>query len=506
MSQISKNILANALGRGWSMLSVFIFIPIYISILGVKMYGVISFYAILQGMLIFIDAGLTATLRRELAKGKDSLANREHKYKILRSIELIYLVIVIALISGVFLSSDYIVGTWLNIEDLDLQSTSRSVRIMGLALGLNFFSTLFYGGLLGLEKQVTSNILQFSWSLVKNVGVILVLLLVQKSLDVFFWWQALSNLIYVLGLRYFLIKYLKNNDKMGMQSFKDFRVLGGVWKFATGMLVISFISAVNNQFDKLFISNSFSISKLAIYTVAYSLAMIPIVISTPIATAVFPRLVKYKSNNERDKLISLFNNSFVLTLLFTASAGVSIAFNSKTFLLLWTQNEDISKAAAMPAALLLLGQMLLSFQVIPFNLSLAKGDTKTIIRVGVFGVALFIPLVVVLAKYYGIIGAALSWLLNSIVITPILILLIVRKVGDISVKNWLFPFFLKPLLLIIFGNLLFYLIKPESLLSPIADFAYVFCSSLLVFMLSFRLVFEIKLAETFKFIKNELFA
>ncbi|WP_190810431.1 oligosaccharide flippase family protein [Flagellimonas sp. S3867] len=506
MSQINKNILANVLGRGWSMFSVFIFIPIYISILGVKMYGIISFYAILQGVIIFVDAGLTATLRRELAKGDDSNESRKSKYKILRSIEFLYFLIITALILCVFFSAEFIVGKWLNIEDLDLVATTRSIQIMGIALGLNFFSTLYQGGLLGLEKQVASNTLQVLWGVLKNGGVILAVLFIGKTLIVFFLWQAACNLVYVIVLRRILFGILKKKEPMVWLLSKDLLILRKVWKYATGMLIISIISAINNQFDKFFISSTFSVSELAIYTVSYSLAMVPIVISTPIAIAVFPRFVKYHSKSQNEKLYELFNNSFVLTLLLTASAGISLALNSSEFLLLWTQNTKISMLAALPAALLLIGQTLLSFQVIPFNLSIAIGDTKTIIKTGTCGIVLFIPLVIVLTKYYGIAGAAASWLLNSLIITPALIVLIVKKATDFSLRTWILMNFVKPLLFISVGNFFFYLIKPELDSNPIFGILYVIVSSLIIFLFSFKLMFRIKVKNTIKFIKNELFA
>jgi len=306
MILVNKNILANILGRIWSVLSVFIFIPFYISILGVKMYGVVGFYAILQGILIFADAGLTATLKRELAKGDNTKNSREYKFKVLRSIELIYLLIVICIFALIFFGSNIIVDSWLNIEDLNKKATINGIKIMGLALALNFLSKPYQGALIGMEKQVLSNILQIVWGLLKNGGVILAILFINKTLEVFFGWQLVVNLIYVLALRYFLFKLLCDKDQFIWKFKRDFKVLSKVWKYAAGMLIISIIAALNSQFDKILISKYFSVSELGIYTLAYSLAMVPVVLSGPIATAIFPRLVSYHNNKEELKLVKLF--------------------------------------------------------------------------------------------------------------------------------------------------------------------------------------------------------
>ncbi|MCP4053477.1 MAG: oligosaccharide flippase family protein, partial [Mesoflavibacter sp.] len=317
MSLVNKNILANILGRIWSILSVFIFIPLYITILGVKIYGVVSFYAILQGILIFADAGLTATLKRELAKGNNSEESREYKFKILRSIELIYLLIVFVITSLIFFGSNYIVDSWLNIEDLDKEATVNGIKIMAFALGLNFLSKPYQGALIGMEKQVLSNLLQFLWGLLKNGGVVLAIYYLNNTLEIFFGWQLVVNLAYVLALRFLLLKLLYKKNKFHWKFKRDFKVLNKVWKYALGMLIISIIAALNSQFDKILISKYFSVSELGIYTLAYSLAMIPVILSGPIATAIFPKLVNYHDNDDVPNLEKLFKNSFKMVLLLT---------------------------------------------------------------------------------------------------------------------------------------------------------------------------------------------
>ncbi|WP_411029402.1 oligosaccharide flippase family protein [Spongiimicrobium sp. 3-5] len=502
----NKNILANIVGRGWSMFSVFVFIPIYIAILGIKMYGVISFYAVLQGILIFADAGLTATLRRELAKGDASVESRKKKYKILRSIEFAYFLIVFGIVLFTFLFSDFIVQNWLNIEDLDMQSTKRSIQIMGLALGLNFLSTLYQGGLLGMEKQVKANTFQIIWSLLKNGGVIVVILLIDKALTTFFLWQAAINLLYALLLRYVLLSSLKGKQIFRWKFTEDIKILKTVWRYATGMLIISIIAAINSQFDKLIVSNLFSVSDLGIYTVAYSLAMVPVILSGPIATAIFPRLVNFFDQKSKKQLIKIFNNSFVLVLLLASSAGIVLALNANLFLMLWTQNHEIANLATLPARFLLLGQVLLAFQIIPFNLALAKGNTKITILSGSAGLLILIPMVIFMAKNYGMSGAAFSWFITSIIMTPIYIVLVLKKTMNFQIVKWFLVYLIKPFGIIVSGNLFFYLVKPSIISKPLFGLIYITITSFLVLLISFNIVFNIKIKNTLKFIQNELFA
>lgn len=470
------------------------------------MYGVISFYAVLQGLIIFADAGLTATLRRELASVEKSLTDREKKFKIFRSIEFVYLLLMSVIILSLFFSSDFIVQHWLDIEDLDVQETREGIQLMGFALGLNFFSTLYQGGLLGLERQVLSNTIQITWGLLKNGGVILGILFIGKTLFVFFMWQIGANLLYTIILRYFLVKQLKQGQHWNWKLYQDIIILKTVWKYATGMLVISIIAAITTQFDKLIISKFFSISDLAVYNVAYSLAMAPVILSGPIAVAIFPRLVAYSTDNKQDQLSIIFNNSFVLVLLLSSTVGIVLMLYADFFLNVWTQNAKIASLASYPAGILLIAQMLLSYQVIPFNLALAKGNTRINIKMGLIGLIILIPLTILFSRKYGIEGTAFSWLITSFIITPIYIGVVLKRLTVNKLSRWFIAFLLKPLALIILGNVFFYNLRPTFVDNSIFSLIYIAISASIVLLLSFNISFKIKFKNTLKFIQYELFA
>ncbi|ENL0178218.1 polysaccharide biosynthesis family protein, partial [Escherichia coli] len=57
---IKRNALSNLVGRIWGIISLFIFIPFYISYLGSTGYGYIGFYNTLVALLAFADLGFSA--------------------------------------------------------------------------------------------------------------------------------------------------------------------------------------------------------------------------------------------------------------------------------------------------------------------------------------------------------------------------------------------------------------------------------------------------------------
>ncbi len=68
MTVVKRNIIANFAGQGWAALMALAFVPLYIKFLGIEAYGLIGFFAMLQGAFQILDFGLSQTMNREMAR------------------------------------------------------------------------------------------------------------------------------------------------------------------------------------------------------------------------------------------------------------------------------------------------------------------------------------------------------------------------------------------------------------------------------------------------------
>ena len=100
---MKKNILANFMGKFWAMISGFLFVPLYIRYLGFENYSIISFTLIISGLMIVLDAGLSATLSREFSRADNSFEGKNSIYK---TLETCYLIIGLLSIIIIFSLSD----------------------------------------------------------------------------------------------------------------------------------------------------------------------------------------------------------------------------------------------------------------------------------------------------------------------------------------------------------------------------------------------------------------
>ncbi len=433
-----KNIIANYVSKIWGIISVFVFIPFYIKILGIESYAVISFYTVILTIMYFADGGLSATLNREIARSTD----KKYIGNMLFTIEKVYLAICLFIILLIFSCSGFISANWLNSHTISPEYLRIYISLMGISVALQLFTTLESSGLMGLEKQVLANGIQVLSSIFRS-AVVLIPLYFYPTLLTFFIWQVSVNIIFFFITRHNLWKFIKTNV-----SYKfDKQVLKTLGRFAGGMMLMAIISSLNTQIDKLVISKILSLKEFGYYSLAGILSQVPVLIITPIAVAILPRMVKYAANAEKDKLTKLFHvNTFVISSLATTGALVLFLF-TQDFILIWTRDNLIANAIENVTKLLLIGGVFLAFQYMPYHLAIANGHTKTNVGLGVVSVFCIIPVLIFFVKQYGLIGATYTWLIMNLFAYFYLGYFIITKFLENEFKRWLINGTLIPLII-----------------------------------------------------------
>lgn len=432
-----KNIIANYIGKLWGIISVFVFVPFYIKLLGIESYAVINFYTVILTIMYFADGGLSATLNREIARTSDKL----YIGRMLFTIERVYLIICSSIIIVIFSFSGIIAKNWLNSQTISYQDLSIYISLMGISVAFQLFTTLQNSGLMGLEKQVLSNSIQILSSIFRS-AIVLIPLYFYPTLLTFFIWQVTSNVIFFFVTRYNLWKFIKVDTTYEF----DKQILKTVGRFAGGMMLMAIISSLNTQIDKLVISKILSLKEFGYYALAGILAQVPELIITPIAVALLPRMVKCTTDIEKNRLARLFHvNSFILSAIASTGAMVILIF-TKDFLYIWTHDNNIADKIENVTRVLLIGGVFLSFQYMPYYLAIANGHTKTNVRLGIVAIICIIPVLIFCVMHFGLIGATYTWLIMNIVAYFYLGYFIILKFLKNEFKRWLIYETLVPLL------------------------------------------------------------
>lgn len=449
---IKKNILANYVGRFWSIFSGLLFTPLYIHFLGIEKFSIISFALVIAGLMAVLDGGLTATLSREFALKNSSNLIKVNTFS---TFEILYFALSLFIFLIVFIFSDKIANSWLNLENIDSQEVSYFLKIIGIGVSLEFLCNFYSGGLMGLEKHVKVNFYKVAWGILRN-GLVLIPISYFASLELFFVWQTVSTFIYTILLRNALICDLDSKIPVFRIPIIDKEILNRTWKFALGIFFISLVASINTQMDKLAISKLLPISILGYYILAVSLSQSLVTLITPISTAMLPRFTSLFSEGKIDEAFSLYSRLSLLISIIVLSIGCNIIVFAEQLIWIWTGDFELAENAYIFVPFLTIGSIMLAFQILPYSVSIANGYTKINNFLGLISLFITLPGYWIMTKYYGGVGAAITWGVTQLLITPFYIYFINNRfLPNIINFNQLLRNFIIPLLVALISAVLF---------------------------------------------------
>lgn len=437
-----KNIFANFIGRFWSILSNFLFIPLYIHFLGFESYSIISFTLVIAGLMAVLDAGLTATLAREFSRMDNKHNDKE---VIFNTLETSYFVIIGLCVVSIFAFSGFIADNLLNSKTFHPESVSYFLKIISFDIGFQLLFRFYMGGLLGLEKQVKANMYQVGWGILRN-GLVLVALLFVPTLEMFFIWQTISTIIFTILLRLSLNETLTGVYKFDFKFKIERSVLKKIWRFAGGVLLISLVASLNTQMDKIVISKLLPVESLGYYTLAVSLSMGIIVLVNPISVALLPRFTALYSSGKNEEASLLFNKINLVVAILVFSIMSNIVFFSKELIWIWTGNIEIANNAHFYLPIIATSFTMISLTILPYNIAIANGYTKLNNVMGLISLFVTLPGYWFATKQFGGIGAAYVFCGVQTVSTLIYLYLInnkfikTKRISNLYLQQMLFPF------------------------------------------------------------------
>jgi len=408
MTLLKKNIAANFVGNIWQALMNLAFIPLYIKFMGIESYGLIGFYVALQAVVVVLDMGLSVTLTREMARLSMHKGMNQKMRDLLRTLECIYFCVAIFICIVFMIFSQVFANNWINPGQLPPQTIENAVRLMGLAIAIQWPASLYTGGLIGLQSQVLLNGVTIGASTFRGAGAVLVLWLISPSILAFLYWQIIINILNTTGLAYFLWNRLPRTKKTA--SFKK-HLLGEIWQFAAGVSGVSILATILTQLDKIILSKMLPLDVFGYYILASAVAMSLYSLIRPISSAVYPRLTQLVSLDDRKELGYLYHKSCQLISVFILPITVIIAFFSYELLVLWTQDPVTSEKSYILLRILICGTALNGLMAIPYALQLANGWTKLALYSNVVSIILIIPLIIFVTKQYDALGGASVWVL-----------------------------------------------------------------------------------------------
>ena len=424
MSIVRLNVLASFASNVWTALVAVILIPLYVALLGIEAWGVIGIFVSLQTICTVLDLGLSATMNREMARLSAQTDMTQEMHDLVRTLELIYWGIALVIGISVFTIAPVIANHWVEAHQLSPETIKNAIRMMGLALSLQWPFVLYSGGLLGLQQQVLLGGINIAVVTLRGAGAILILWKVSPTLQAFFFWQIVIGLLQTCLAGWFLRYSLPHTS-----SNPSFRIemLRSRWRFAAGISGITVMAVILLQMDKVILSRLLTLEMFGYYVLASSVATGLYLLVGPVFSALYPKFTQLVSLGDEQELRKLYHRSCQLMSVVLLPIAMIIVFFSKEILLLWTGSPATVQHSHSILSLLVLGTTPNGLMHLPFAVQIAYGWTKLSFYINLAAVLVLGPSIVLLTSLYGAVGAALLWVIFNSALALIGIQLMHRR-------------------------------------------------------------------------------
>lgn len=406
MSELKINIAANYLGQGWRAIMSLAFVPLYLKYLGIEAYGLIGIFAVLQTSLSVLDVGMKPALGREMARYTGGGHNDQSIWNLLRSIELLSLVIVISVALLIWAISGWLATDWVRVPTIPIPVIAQAFSLMGVVAALQFLESIYASSLAGLQRQVVQNTVMSLVATVRGAGAVSALIWIEPSPRAFFVWQAVCSVVSLLVLRMVVYRALPAPPSPARFSWT---ALIGVWRFAAGMLGITILALLLTQVDKILLSRLLTLELFGYYALAGVVSGALGVLVGPISAAYYPKFVELLMRQDEAALCQAFHQGAQMVTVIVGSAAVVLIVFSEQILFYWTGDEVLTQQVAPIMSILALGSFFNCLMWVPYQMQLAAGWTSLTIAINTISAAIFVPLILWLVPLYGSVSAAWIW-------------------------------------------------------------------------------------------------
>jgi len=412
-----------------------VFVPLYIHFIGIEAYGLIGVFASLLALFALLDMGLSSTLNREMARLAVQKDKARNMRDLVRTLEIPYWLVGLLIALAVVLASPLIAYHWVQVKDLSPDSVRTAIMLMGLCVAFRWPIGFYSGGLMGLQRQVLLNGINVMVATFRGLGAVLILWLISPTVEAFFSWQIAVSAVHVGLTVFFLWRSLPY--AVERPRFRR-ELLLSIWRFAAGMTGITVLATILMQLDKIILSRMLSLEMFGYYTLANVVASTLYRFVGPVFSATYPKLTNLVQMGDREEIKKLYHKSAQLVSVLVLPAAIVVALFSKEILLLWTQNSVTAENTHVLASILIMGTAIHCVVHIPYALQLASGWTRLSIYINFVSVLILVPLIIILTKRYGVVGAASVWVILNAGYIIIGIPLMHRRLLSTEKWRWYF--------------------------------------------------------------------
>lgn len=418
---------------------------------------------------------MTATLTRQMALNRDANNLPKNKKTIFSTFEITYFMVCLSV---------FLLGLSF-VEPLSTMFFNQSEDIIGDKANIFFFillalifqlpAGLYIGALMGLERQFTANTL-ISIAAVSRGILAISFLYMETSLESFFLSQIIVNIFYLIFLRIAVLRNLKPFKKT--KRF-DVQVLKDNLAFSSNMALLSILGVILINSDKLLVANLLSLKEVGIYTLAFNLSMLPIMLCQIISISCYPTIIREVEEFQEFKFKEFYEDINSLLATFLVPLALTLIFFNYHISFAWIGSIELSKNVYPYANILIAAQSIQGSTMLAYYFALSREVTRPQILIGAFSVIMLIPVMYFSISSYGLYGASYTLFFCILISYPFGIIYLNKNTYKVSLSSYSFMPYMSTLLLL----LPIYFLLSYIPLDPFASRALDFFLIVIVFLL-----------------------
>jgi O-antigen/teichoic acid export membrane protein len=260
--------------------------------------------------------------------------------------------------------------------------------------------------------------------------------------------------------------------------------LAGTWRFAGGMLSITFLALILTQMDKLLLVRLLPLETFGYYALAAALAAVISMMVNPVAQSVYPRMVELLTQQDDSGLVAIYHQSAQLITVLTVPVAFLLSFFAQGVIFVWSGDNHLAGNASPILSVIVFGNFLNGLMLIPYHLQIADGWTLLTIQINTVAAVLFIPAIFLIFPRFGPVGVAWIWVVLNLCYVVIGIQLMHRRLIPSEKWRWYFADVLLPSIACLGVVLSATLIQPQGYNNRFLWMAFLFIVACVSFLFS----------------------
>ena len=402
---VDKKLITNVLHNSYSVILPLIItivtVPIYLKIIGLERYGVLSVIWLVFGYFGLFDFGLSRATTHALAKyGKNSSKIKEDIFKTSLWINLF-----LGLIAGIvfFQFSDSLIQTILHKSSAIIDEITRALPLVSLLFPFALISNVLTGRLEAEDRFAVLNLIQFFGAILFQILPLLFVYIFNTNLVSAVGGAVAARIITIVILGIVVRKLINFDIKSSFNWLEGKKLL----KFGGWVTITNAISPLLVSIDQLLIGYLLGAKALPLYSIPFNFAMKALLIPAALTRALFPRMSGY----EKEDAAQLANQSLAIL------AGVMALICAPAIILidialtLWIGPQFASDASDL-TRVLLFGVWINAIAYIPYSHLQSQGRADLVAKYHAIEIIPFVAILYFFVIKYGLIGAAAAWSLR----------------------------------------------------------------------------------------------